>query len=222
MLNLNREIRPEDFAYDPDKIFYADRKGDEAKRQYRAELEELKRLYEIRRRPKRKQRLSVSKSARTRFHTPSRWRLKSASASPLVSSSSSSARTRTCQRERSVIQWKKEHSDFKALYDEAIRDRLDIFEDQIVTIADDGSADIKTVTKGNKTTKVLDAEVISRAKLRVEVRKAHLKAYRPERWAEQSTLNVNSSGDDPANMSMEELEKKLSELETKEGTLRAA
>ena len=64
--------------------------------------------------------------------------------------------------------------------------------------------------------------MISRAKLRVEVRKAHLKAYRPERWAEQSTLNVNNNGDDPANMSMEELEKKLAELETKEGALRAA
>ena len=118
---------------------------------------------------------------------------------------------------RIVTQWLKEHSDFKALHDEAVRDRLNIFEDELVTIADELENDFKIVTKGNKTTKVLDAEVISRAKLRVEVRKAHLKAYRPERWAEQSTLNVNNTdGDNPANMSMEELEKKLAELETKD------
>jgi hypothetical protein len=47
-----------------------------------------------------------------------------------------------------------------------------------------------------------------------------LKAYRPERWGEQSTLTVNTNGDDPASMSNEELEKKLAELETKESNIR--
>jgi hypothetical protein len=110
----------------------------------------------------------------------------------------------------------KDHFDFAEMYRNAINDRLDIFEDEVVTIADDGSADIRIVTKGNKTTKVLDGEVISRAKLRVDVRKAHLKAYRPERWGEQSTINVNNNDAfDPANMSTDELEKKLTELEEK-------
>jgi terminase small subunit-like protein len=122
---------------------------------------------------------------------------------------------------RSVIEWKKYRSDFKALYDEAIRDRLDIFEDELVTIADDGSQDIKTITKGGKATKVLDGEVISRAKLRVDVRKAHLRAYRPERWAEQSTINLNSNGgDDPNNMTSEELERRIAELDEKDFTIK--
>jgi hypothetical protein len=122
---------------------------------------------------------------------------------------------------RLVTQWRKQHSDFGALHKEAVNDRLDIFEDEVVTIADDGSQDIRTITKGGKTTKVLDGEVISRAKLRVEVRKAHLKAFRPERWGEQSTLNVNNTGgDDPANMTTDELEKKLAELERKEGSVK--
>jgi hypothetical protein len=121
---------------------------------------------------------------------------------------------------RSVIEWKKQRSDFKALYDEAIRGRLDIFEDELVTIADDGSQDIKTITRGGKPAKVLDGEVISRAKLRVDVRKAHLRAYRPERWAEQSTINLHSSDDDPNNLSQAELERRIAELDDKEFTLR--
>ena len=125
---------------------------------------------------------------------------------------------------RSVNRWLKEHSEFNALHKDAVNDRLNIFEDQIVTIiADDGSQDIKTITKGNETTKMLDGEVISRAKLRVDVRKAHLKAYRPERWGEQSTLNVNNN--EPSSidtMAIDELEKKLADLEDKSVRTKAA
>jgi hypothetical protein len=75
---------------------------------------------------------------------------------------------------------------------------------------------MKIVTKGNKTTKVFDAEVVSRAKLRIDSRKAYLKAYRPERWGDQSTLTVNNNdGIDIANMSQEELKNKLAEFDTK-------
>jgi U3 small nucleolar ribonucleoprotein component len=122
---------------------------------------------------------------------------------------------------RMVIRWKKEHKEFALLYDEAIRDRLDIFEDEVITIADESENDFKLVKKGGKQVKVLDAEVISRAKLRVDVRKAHLKAYRPERWGEQSTLNVNNydaMGID--NMTQDEMDKKIEELESKEAVVR--
>lgn len=47
MLNLNREITPEDFAYDYNRAFYVTPEGDREQREYRAELAELKRLYEI-------------------------------------------------------------------------------------------------------------------------------------------------------------------------------
>jgi hypothetical protein len=36
----------------------------------------------------------------------------------------------------------------------------------------------------------VDPDVIARAKLRVDSRHKYLKAYKPERWGEQSTLNV--------------------------------
>ena len=85
-----------------------------------------------------------------------------------------------------------------------------------MTIADDSEKDFRIVNKNGKTTKVLDAEVVSRAKLRIEVRKAHLKAYRPERWGEQSTLNVNNSGDKLDQMSIADLEKKIADLDEKD------
>ena len=195
MLNLNREITPEDFAYDYNRAFYVTPEGDREQREYRAELAELKRLYEIQEATKAKARAKREQARKDAI--PYSQQLVAEICKRITAGEFLII---ICQdddmpTERSVIQWKKEHSDFKALYDEAIRDRLDIFEDQIVTIADDGSADVRTITKGNKTTKMLDGEVISRAKLRVEVRKAHLKAYRPERWAEQSTLNVNNNAE---------------------------
>ena len=120
---------------------------------------------------------------------------------------------------RLVNQWLKEHADFKVLYDNAIKDRLLIFEEQIIGISDDMQNDFKTITiiKIGKERRVVDPDVITRAKLRVESRYKYLKAYKPERWSEQSTLTVrNTEQNDIDNMSVDELEKKIAELETKD------
>jgi hypothetical protein len=68
--------------------------------------------------------------------------------------------------------------------------------------------------------RVLDGEAIARARLRVDVRLKHLRAYKPGLWGESQTLTVRSTGDDIDNMSSEELEKKIAELETKESAVR--
>jgi hypothetical protein len=224
MLNLDREIRPEDFAYDYERIWWTDQpEGREAKRAYEAELAELKRLYHLQEEAKAKahfQREQARKDA-----IPFSEKLAVEICGRI---SGGEFLTNICKEPempttRMVTQWKKEHHEFRVLYDDAIKDRLDIFEDEVVTIADESENDFKLVKKGGKQVKVLDAEVISRAKLRVDVRKAHLKAYRPERWGEQSTLNVNNyDAMDPANMGQEELEKALADLEDKSETVRAA
>jgi hypothetical protein len=220
MLNLNREITPADFARDPDRVFWTQTpEGKEDERRYFAERKELERLYHIqedlkakahfKREQARKDAIPYSEALATEIC----GRISAGEFLILI------CKEPDMPTVRSVTQWLKQHADFKALHDEAVSDRLNIFEDELVTIADDGLNDIKTITKGNKVTKVLDGEVISRAKLRVDVRKAHLKAYRPERWGEQSTLNVNNN-DGIGDMSVDELEKKLAELDDKEGTLR--
>jgi hypothetical protein len=124
---------------------------------------------------------------------------------------------------RRFHQWLRENSDINALYKDSINDRLNIFEEQIIQIADDAAADFKEVVRHGRTVRVLDGEAIARAKLRVEVRFRHLKAGRPQKWGDSTTLNVKS--DDPnsvANLSAEELEKRLADLDTKNSVFRSA
>jgi hypothetical protein len=117
---------------------------------------------------------------------------------------------------RRVTQWLRENLEFAALYRDSINDRLTIFEEEVIKIADDASRDFREVIKGGRSVRVLDGEAIARAKLRVEVRFRHLKAYKPSLWAEQSTLNVKSDPNDIDQMTNEELAAKLAELEHKD------
>jgi len=88
--------------------------------------------------------------------------------------------------------WLKTEADFQALYNMAIADRLTIFEEEVISIADDAARDMKEIIKSGKTIKVQDADVIARAKLRVEVRFRHLKAGRPGKWGDSTTLITKS------------------------------
>lgn len=221
MINLNREIRPEDFKFDCERTFHCTPEGEAELRAYQNELEELKRAYELQEEAKakahyireqaRKNQIPYSEALVTEICERISagevlWNICKDSDMPTV---------------RSVNRWLKEHADFSALHKEAVNDRLNVFEDQIVTISDEFESDFKTVKKAGKATRVFDAEVVSRAKLRIDVRKAHLKAYRPEKWGDTSTL-ITKSVDDVSELSQDELEKKLGELEAKDNVVRAA
>ena len=121
---------------------------------------------------------------------------------------------------RRVTQWLRESPEFAALYKDSINDRLTIFEEEVIKIADDASRDFRDVVRHGRPTRVLDGDAIARAKLRVEVRLKHLKAYKPSIWGEQSTLNVKQSDPlDLDNMTTEELAAKIAELEHKEAVV---
>jgi hypothetical protein len=63
---------------------------------------------------------------------------------------------------------------------------------------------------------VADPEMVARAKLRIEVRFRHLKAGRPQKWGDQITTTIKSADlFDPSNLSTEELEKQIADLESK-------
>jgi hypothetical protein len=117
--------------------------------------------------------------------------------------------------------WLKANDDFQILYRDSINDRLSIFEEQVISIADDAAHDFREIVKNGKTIKTQDAEVIARAKLRVEVRFRHLKAGRPGKWGDTSTL-ITKSEDEAAidNMSTEEMEKKIADLEEKDNIIK--
>jgi hypothetical protein len=122
---------------------------------------------------------------------------------------------------RRCSNWLKSEADFQALYNIAIADRLTIFEEEVISIADDAARDMKEIIKSGKTIKVQDAEVIARAKLRVEVRFRHLKAGRPGKWGDSTTLITKSEDENIAEMPLSELEKKIAELEHKDRVVKA-
>jgi hypothetical protein len=214
MINSEREIRPEDFARDPDRIF-GGVDGEERARAYSRRLEDLKRRYEeqeetkarikFKRKQARKEQIPYSETLAEEICRRIR-------AGEFLTVICMDEHMPTTSR---AIQWKKMYEDFGTLYALAVSDRLDIFEDEVVTIADDTTSDVKTIKKGNKETKTVDGEVISRSKLRIEVRFRHLKAGRPDKWGEQSTLNVNQNNDPEglAHLTMDELDEKIAKME---------
>jgi hypothetical protein len=124
---------------------------------------------------------------------------------------------------RRCNQWLKEHAEFQAFMDMSKNDRLSIFEEDTVFIADSMKDDFKTVIKNGKEKRIADPEMVARAKLRIEVRFKHLKAGRPQKWGDVSTLITKSDDpNDAANLSAEELEKRIADIDQKERVFRAA
>jgi hypothetical protein len=124
---------------------------------------------------------------------------------------------------RRFYHWIRDNADINALYKESVNDRLNIFEEQIIQIADDASRDFKEVVRNGRTVGVLDGEAIARAKLRVEVRFRHLKAGRPQKWGDQTT--IVSKTDDPndcSNLSDAELHRRLADIDAKNSVFRSA
>jgi hypothetical protein len=117
--------------------------------------------------------------------------------------------------------WLKTHEDFNALYKDALNDRLSVFEEETIAIADDAAADLKEVIRGGKEITVVDQEVIARAKLRVDVRFRHLKAGRPQKWGDSSTLVTKTADEEKLDaMTMAELDKTIAGFEYKNNIIK--
>lgn len=70
-----------------------------------------------------------------------------------------------------VYKWLREHSEFAQKYARAHEARAHLLIGEILEIADDGTNDYMTITKGDMEYNVEDKEVTNRSKLRVEARK---------------------------------------------------
>ena len=206
---------PDEELYNPDRVFWQGKEAENAA--WKAEMErrkEAKRLEQERIAKERAARLHAIKNAIPYSESLAAEICGRISDGKLLLGICADENMPTVRR---VNEWLKDHSDFKVLYDDAIKDRLTIFEEQIIEISDDMQNDFKTIVKNGRERRVVDPEVIARAKLRVDSRHKYLKAYKPERWGEQSTLNVkNEDTNDAANMSLPELEAKIAELEHKD------
>ena len=122
---------------------------------------------------------------------------------------------------RRCKQWLVANAEFNILYKSAIDDRLSVFEEQVIQIADDMSRDFKTVIKNSQEKRIPDSEQVARAKLRINVRFRHLKAYRQQRWGDASTLTLkDADAFDTSSMDIEALEREIADIERKEGIVR--
>lgn len=85
----------------------------------------------------------------------------------------------------------KEKVFFRTSYDRAIKMRDKVFEDEIIMIADDSSNDYieKINSKTGETFRVLDAEAMTRSKMRIEARMKILRANNPARWGDNPSAS---------------------------------
>jgi hypothetical protein len=105
---------------------------------------------------------------------------------------------------------------FAADYASAREERLSAWEDELVLIADDASKD--KLEKRNSRGLVLetDAAAVSRSKLRVDVRKALLRANYPAKWREGISVAKPESKDIFAGMSLDRIEELARDAELEE------
>lgn len=113
-----------------------------------------------------------------------------------ISTTSSSLRT-ICKKlgiaPQSVLNWLNENPDFLAQYTRAKQEQADFLAEEMLDIADDGTNDFMTITKGDASYVVENKEWTSRSKLRVETRKWLASKLKPKKYGEK--LDVTTDGE---------------------------
>jgi len=98
---------------------------------------------------------------------------------------------------RTVLSWlsdgskedaKPELKDFLHMYARAKEEQADFLAEEIIEIADDGTNDYMTITKGDASYNVEDKEVTNRSKLRVESRKWIASKLKPKKYGDKVDL----------------------------------
>lgn len=92
-----------------------------------------------------------------------------------------------------VLDWLSDKKEFSEMYARAKDLQADYLAEEILEIADDGTNDYMTITKGDIQYNVEDREVTNRSKLRVEARKWIAAKLKPRKYSEK--LDVTSNGE---------------------------
>lgn len=94
---------------------------------------------------------------------------------------------------RTIFRWLREKEDFCQQYTRAKQEAADALAEEIIDIADDGTNDYMTITKGDYSYNVEDKEVTNRSKLRVETRKWIMAKMKPKKYGDK--VDVTSGGE---------------------------
>lgn len=79
------------------------------------------------------------------------------------------------------------------IYARAKEDQVEFLVDEMLEIADDGSNDYMTITKGDVSYNVEDKEVTNRSRIRVDVRKFIASKLKPKKYGD--SIDVKSGGE---------------------------
>lgn len=90
-----------------------------------------------------------------------------------------------------IIRWltEEDKKDFRAKYTRARELQAEFMGDKMLEIADDGTNDYMTITKGDQSYNVEDKEVTNRSKLRVETRKWLMSKLAPKKYGDKLELD---------------------------------
>lgn len=115
-----------------------------------------------------------------------------------IATSSKSLRTICAQDDMptvsTILKWLKEDKDgFSAQYARAKEEQADYLIEEMIDIADDGSNDFMTITKGNQEYEVENKEVTNRSRLRVDTRKWIASKLKPKKYGDK--VDVTSMGE---------------------------
>jgi hypothetical protein len=99
---------------------------------------------------------------------------------------------------RTVLRWLREDKDgFCALYARAKEEQADFMAEEMIEIADDGSNDLMTITKGDMSYEMENKEVTNRSKLRVETRKWIASKLKPKKYGERLDVGYRDKDGKP-------------------------
>lgn len=114
-----------------------------------------------------------------------------------ISTTSKSLRT-ICKDEGmpsvvTIFSWFRNNEDFLKQYTRAKEEQADMLIEEMIDIADDGSNDFMTITKGDESYEVENKEVTNRSRLRVDTRKWIASKLKPKKYGDK--VDVTSAGE---------------------------
>ena len=139
----------------------------------------------------------VKKPERAKVGRPSKFSQVIADKICHLLSTTSQGLTVICQAEDmpstvTVFSWLKnpDHVEFLNSYTYAREAQADFLADEIITIADDGSNDLMTITKGDVSYDIENKEVTNRSKLRVDARKWKASKLAPKKYGDKLDIGM--------------------------------
>lgn len=96
-----------------------------------------------------------------------------------------------------VFKWLRENPEFAQQYARAKEDGVEAMMEDCLEIADDGTNDWMTITKGDVEIEIINREAIDRSKLRVDTRKWFASKLKPKKYGDKIEQTVKGDKDAP-------------------------